>query len=86
MVISTWSFIRKQHATKRCFSLSNGLAYLIDDDSAICSDERCVEVEDNVDEEGEVNDGVDDQQGDVVVGQASVERKIVRDHDHRVER
>ena len=45
-----------------------------------------MEVEDNVDEEGEVNDGVDDQQGDVVVGQASVERKIVRDHDHRVER
>jgi hypothetical protein len=45
-----------------------------------------VEVEDDVDEEGQIDDRVDDQQRYVVVGKASIEGQVVGNHHNRVER
>ena len=58
---------------------------LLDNDGAVCADERGVEVEDYVDEEDDVDDGVDDEDGDVLVGEALAHRQVVRHHDHREE-
>lgn len=53
-------------------------------DLAARTHERRVEVEDNVDEEDDVNYGVDHQQRDVLGGLV-LEGYVVRDHDGRVE-
>ena len=58
---------------------------LLDNDGAIGADERRVEVEDYVDEEDDVDDGVDDEYGDILVGEALTHRQVVRHHDHREE-
>lgn len=47
--------------------------------------ERGVEVEHNVDEEYDVDNGIDHQQGNVLAGLV-LERHVVRHHDGRVER
>ena len=59
--------------------------HLLDNDGAIGADERRVEVEDYVDEEDDVDDGVDDEYGDILVGEALAHRQVVRHHDHREE-
>ena len=59
--------------------------YLIDDDCAVGADEGRVEVEDDVDEEGQVDDGVDDQERDVVVVETPVEGQVERNHHDGVE-
>ena len=61
------------------------ISYLIDNDGAVSPYERGVEVEDDVDEEGQVDDGVDDQKRDVVVVEAPVEGQVERNHDDGVE-
>ena len=59
---------------------------LIDNDGAVVTDERRVEVEDDVDEERQIDDGVDDQQRYVVVREASIEGQVVGNHHNRVKR
>ena len=62
------------------------VSYLINNDCPVIADKRGVKIEDDVDEEGQVNDGVDDQERDVIIRQTSIERQVVGHHHYWVER
>ena len=58
---------------------------LVGDHAAIVPDKRRVEVEDDVDEEDDVDDGVEDEEPDVTVWTGSSNSEIVRNNDYGVE-
>ena len=49
------------------------MAYLINNNCSVDFNERCVEVKNDVNEENDVDDGVNNHQADVLVGESPID-------------